>query len=79
MFSEKPIVAFTNSTVFMLDFYTKPLVSCFILALSAWTLKKADIVSRQDASEQITKLISACKKNSSGIYTFHTLCRIAQA
>ena len=29
-FSEKPIVAFTNSTVFILDFYiTKSLVSCF--------------------------------------------------
>ena len=28
MFSEKPIVAFTNSTVFILDFdFTKPLVS----------------------------------------------------
>ena len=42
-FSEKPIVAFTNSTEFILDFYiyimTKP-VWPYTLALSAWTLKK---------------------------------------
>ena len=58
MFSEKPIglVAFTNSTVFILDLYmTKPLWS-HVLALSAWTLKKAHIVSYQEASFQITNI-----------------------
>ena len=51
-FSEKKtIVAFTNSTVFILDFYinmTKPVWS-HVLALSACNLKKAHIVSYQEA------------------------------
>ena len=38
-FSEKPIVAFTNSTIFILDLYimTKP-VWFYGIAFSAWTL-----------------------------------------
>ena len=50
-FSEKPIVAFTNSTVFILDFYiymANPFCS-HVLALGAWTLKKALILSCQEA------------------------------
>ena len=50
-FSEKLIVAFTNSTVFILDFYinmTKPVWS-HVLGMSAWTLKKAHIISCQEA------------------------------
>ena len=43
-FSEKPIVAFTNSTVFLLDFYILLSLWCHVLALSAWTFKKAHIV-----------------------------------
>ena len=43
MFSEKPIVAFTNSAV-ILDLYiiykTKPFWSHVIFTLIAWTLKK---------------------------------------
>ena len=44
-FSEKPIVAFANCTVFIQDIYlTKPVWS-HVLASSAWTLKKTHIVS----------------------------------
>ena len=43
-FSEKPIVAFTNSTVFILGLcMTKPVCS-YILALSDWNLKQAHII-----------------------------------
>ena len=58
-FSEKPIVTFTNNTVFILDLLsiTKPVWS-HVLALSARTLKKAHTVSCQEASAQIT---NACK------------------
>ena len=58
MFSEKPIVAFTNNTVFILDFYiyiTKS-VSSHVLALSPRTLNKAHTVSCQEASAQITNI-----------------------
>ena len=55
-FSEKPIVAFTNSRVFILDFYILLSLWSPVLGLSAWTLKKAHIVSCQEASEQITNI-----------------------
>ena len=46
-FQKKTIVAFTNNTVFKLDFYNY--VWFHVLALSAWTLKKAHIVRFQGA------------------------------
>ena len=55
-YSEKPIVAVTNSTVFILDLYITKTVWSHVLALSAWTLKKAHIVSCQKASAQITNI-----------------------
>ena len=45
---------------------TKPVWS-HVLALSAWTWRKAHTVSCQEASAQITVQISACKKNSSSL------------
>ena len=44
-FSEKPIIAFTNSTVFILD--------CLFQCLD---LKKAHLVSCQEAASQITDI-----------------------
>ena len=56
-FSEKPIVALTKSTVFILDFILVLLSLWFhVLALNAWTLKKAHRVSCQEASAQITNI-----------------------
>ena len=57
-FLEKPIVAFTNITVFILNFYmTKPVWS-HVLASSAF--EEAHIVSCHETRLQI----SACKANS---------------
>ena len=53
-FSEKLTVAFTSSTVFIIDYITKPVWS-HVVASSARTLNKAHIVSCQEASAQITK------------------------
>ena len=50
-FSEKPIVAFTNSKVYILDFYmTKPVWS-HVLALRAWTLNKDLIIIYQETKQ----------------------------
>ena len=62
-FSEKTIVAFTNNTLFILDFYiymTKPVWS-HVLALSAWTLKKAHHLPG-NLSPKLQKPV--CKTNS---------------
>ena len=55
-FSEKPRVAFTNITVFVLDFYILLSLWSQVLALRDWTLKKAEEVSCQEASAQITNI-----------------------
>ena len=59
-FSEKPIVAVTNITVFIDLYITKPVWS-HVLALSARTLKKDHIVSCQEASAQITNICMKVK------------------
>ena len=51
-FSEKPIFAFTNSTVFVLDFLTTKPVWSHVLDLRFWTSR----VSCQEASAKITNI-----------------------
>ena len=52
-FSEKPIVAFTNSAVFMVDSYIHD-QPC--LPLNAWTLRTTHIITCPEASAQIKNI-----------------------
>ena len=57
-FSEKPIVVFTNSTVFILDFYILLSLWSHVLAWSSLILKKGHIVSCQEDSVEIRNIFN---------------------